>query len=258
MKIEHIKKVGKNKYEITLENEKIKTYDTVMLKYQIALKKELSDQMIEEIKEETKIAEIYDKTIVFLNKKLRSEKEVREFLKKQGVEQQEELIEKLRNQGFFHEGAYIEAYIHDRFSFSPDGPNKIKENLLKQDFDYEEVGKALAKIDEKEIRQKLSKLVNKKMSSNHKHSEKYCKQKVLESMQQLGYSKEMIESILSEYNVDHSEILEAEARKLYQKYMARKNEKELIFFLKQKLYQKQYPMDDINIVLEKIMEEYNE
>ena len=127
MKIEHIKKVGKNKYEITLENEKIKTYDTVMLKYQIALKKELSDQMIEEIKEETKIAEIYDKTIVFLNKKLRSEKEVREFLKKQGVEQQEELIEKLRNQGFFHEGAYIEAYIHDRFSFSPDGPNKIKE-----------------------------------------------------------------------------------------------------------------------------------
>jgi len=258
MKIEHIKKVGKNKYEITLENEKIKTYDTVMLKYQVALKKELSDQMIEEIKEETKVAEIYDKTIVFLNKKLRSEKEVREFLKKQGVEEQEEVIEKLRSQCFFHESAYIEAYIHDRFSFFTDGPNKIKENLLKQDFDYKEVEKALAKIDEKEIRQKLSKLVNKKMSSNHKHSEKYCKQKVLESMQQLGYSKEMIESILSKYNVDHSEILEAEARKLYQKYMARKNEKELIFFLKQKLYQKQYPMDDINIVLEKIMEEYNE
>lgn len=257
MKIEYIKKIGKNKYEIGLESEKIKTYDTVMLKYQIALKKELSDQMIEEIKEETEAAEIYDKAITFLNKKLRSEKEVKEYLKKQGIEEVEDLIEKLKAQGFFREETYIEAYIHDRFSFSSEGPNKIREDLLKQDFNPVKVENGLVQIDEEEIRQKLSKLVNKKMNLNHKYSEKYCKQKVLESMQQLGYSKEMIESILEEYNIDHSEILEAEAKKLYQKYRTKKSEKELMFFLKQKLYQKQYPMDDINVVLEKIIEENN-
>lgn len=258
MKIKHIKKTGKNKYEIELEAEKIKTYDTVMLKYQIALKKELSEELMKEIKEETKKAEVYNKVIVFLNRKLRSEKEVREFLKKQGVEEQEELIEGLRNQGLFHEDAYIEAYIHDRFSFSPDGPNKIKEELLKQGFSLIKVEEGLSRFEEKEVRQKLSKLVYKKMNSNHKYSEKYCKQKVLESMQQLGYSKEMIESLLAEFTVDHSEILEVEAKKLYQKYRMKKNEKELILFLKQKLYQKQYPIDDINIVLEKIMEENNQ
>lgn len=255
MKIEHIKKIGKNKYEIELENEKIRTYDTVMLKYQIALKKELSEQMIEEIKEETKTAEIYDKTITFLNKKLRSEKEVREFLKKQGIEETEYFIEKLRGQGFLNEDTYMEAYIHDRFSFSAEGPNKIKEDLLKQDFSLERVENGLAKISETEIREKLSKLINKKMNLNHRYSEKYCKQKVLDSMQQFGYAKEMIENILEKYNIDHSEILEQEARKLYEKYKTKKSGKELMFTLKQKLYQKQYPITDINSILEKIIED---
>ncbi len=255
MKIEHIKKIGKNKYEIELESEKIKTYDTVMLKYQISLKKELSDHMIEEIKAETKTAEIYNKTIAFLNKKLRSEKEVKEYLRKEGVEEQDKLIEKLKSQGFFREDTYIEAYIHDRFSFSQDGPNKIREDLLRQNFCVEKVENGIAQIDENEVMQKLFKLINKKMNSNHKYSEKYCKQKVLEAMQQLGYSKCMIENILENFAIDHKDILEKEAIKLYQKYKMKKSGKELFMILKQKLYQKQYPMDEINEVLEKIVRE---
>lgn len=251
MKIEHIRKTGKNKYEILLENDKIKTYDTLMLKYQIALKKELSDELILKIKEETKKAEAYDKVMMFLNRKLRSEKETRTFLKKGGIE--EDMIEDLKKQGFFDDKKYIEAYIHDRFSFSPDGPHKIKEELLKQDFDYEKVALAIEKIEESKTKEKLEKLIAKKMNVYHKYSEKYCKQKILESMQQLGYQKEMIECILDNYHVDHSTILEAEARKLYQKYCSKKSGNELILLLKQKLYQKQYPMEDINDVIEKII-----
>ncbi|MCI9234100.1 MAG: hypothetical protein HFH08_05880 [Bacilli bacterium] len=257
MKIILIKKIGKNRYEILLENEKIKTYDTVMLKYQIALKKELSEELVEQIKEETEKAEIYEKVIQFLNKKLRSEKEVRDFLKKQEVEEVEELIERLKSQGFFHEDIYIEAYIHDRFSFTIDGPNKIREDLLKQNFPFEKVEKAIQKIDKKEVKNKLSKFIDKKMNLNHKYSEKYCKQKILEQAQLLGYSKELIESILEEYKLDHSVILEQEARKLYQRYSTKKSGKELIFFLKQKLYQKQYPMEDIYNILEKLSREYH-
>lgn len=253
MKIEHIRKIGKNKYEIVLENEKIKTYDTVMLKYQIALKKELNDELLLKIKEETKKAEIYDKVIVFLNRKLRSEKETREYLKKEGIE--EEVIENLKSQGYFDQDTYIEAYIHDRFCFSSDGPNKIKEELLKQDFDREKVIIALENIEEQKVKEKLEKLIAKKINAYHKYSEKYGKQKILESMQQLGYKKELIESILENYHIDHSSILEEEARKLYQKYRFKKSGKELVLFLKQKLYQKQYPMEDINEVLDKIGKE---
>ena len=255
MKIMYIRKIGKNKYEILLEQEKFRTYDTVMLKYQIMLKKELSEELIKEIREETKKAEVYDKAIQFLNRKLRSEREVREFLKTQGIEQMEGIIDQLRSQGFLQEDTYIEAYIHDRFSFSPDGPNKLREDLLKQNFCLEKVENGIAKIEEKEIEKKLLRLIQKKINSNHKYSEMYCKQKVLEGMQQLGYSRYMIESILEKFELDHSDILEKEARKLYQKYKSKKEGKELFMILQQKLYQKKYPIEDINFVLKKIIGE---
>ncbi len=255
MKIKYIKKIGKNKYEITLEqNQKIKTYDSVMLKYQIALKKELSEELLEKINEENKKAEVYEKTLQFMNKKMRSEKEVRTYLKKLNADE-EEIIKQLHNQGLFDSSAYIEAYIHDRFVFSNDGPYKIKEELLKQDFDHEQVEQYISLLEDSKVYEKLSKLITKKMSVNHKYSEKYYKQKILESMIQLGYSKNMIEDILSNFNVNDDDILENEARKLYQKYKGKKTGKELFLTIKQKLYQKQYSLEQINEVLEKILQE---
>lgn len=252
MKIKYIKKVGKNKYEILLEqNKKIKVYDTVMLKYQISLKKEISEELLEKINEENQKSEIYEKTLQFMNKKMRSEKEVRMYLKKANVDE-EEIIGRLHKQGLFDSNAYIEAYIHDRFAFSNDGPNKIKEELLKQDFDCEQVETYISSLEDSFVYEKLSKLIEKKMGSNRKHSEKYHKQKVLDLMIQLGYSKDMIEEIVSHFDFNDNEILENEARKLYQKYKDKKKGKELFLTVKQKLYQKQYSQEKINEVLDKI------
>lgn len=253
MKIEHIKKIGKNKYEIRLEqNKKVQTYDTVMLKYQIALKKELSEELLEKIEEETKASLAYEKVLQFMNRKLRSEKEVRVFLSKLHGNNDEEIIERLRNQGLFDSNAYIEAYIHDRLVFSNDGPNKIKGELLKQEFDGERVEQCVSLVEDSLVYEKLSKLIEKKMNSNHRYSEKCYKYKILESMLQLGYSKYMIEDILSNFKVSDNDILEKEAQKLYQKYKGKKTGKDLFLTVKQKLYQKQYSLEQINEALERI------
>lgn len=256
MKIEHIKKKGKNKYEILLENnQRINTYDTVILKYQIILKKELSEELLETIKEETKQAQVLEKTLQYMNRKRRSEKEVRAYLKEFDLDNEEEIINYLKGQGFFDVDSYIEAYIHDRFIFSNDGPNKIKKELLEQGFDESRVNDQIEQIDAFEIKQKLSKLIIKKMNTNHKYSEGYWKQKVLYHLVQLGYHKCLVEEILEGLSINHESILENDARKLFQRYQGKKPPLELRLFLKQKLYQKQYPIDDINQVLEKIYKE---
>lgn len=256
MKIEHIKKSGKNQYEITLEkNQKIKTYDTVMLKYQIALKKELSEELLQKIKEETKKAQVLEKILQYMNRKLRSEKEVRTYIQKFDIDNEEEIICFLRNQGFFNIDSYIEAYIHDRFVFSNDGPNKIVSDLLDQDFDLNKIEEHLSKLEESKIMAKLSKIIEKKINSSHKYSEEYCKQKITEQMLHLGYLKPMIQDILETKQLDHTNSLKQEAYKLYQKYLGKKNGSELLFLLKQKLYQKRYPIEEINDVLEQIISE---
>lgn len=252
MKILDIKKIGKNKYEIKLEHETITTYDTIMLKYKITLKKELPEMLIDAIKEETKKAEILNHVIKFIGKKQRSEKEVRAYLQKKNVEEIDEIIELLQEQNLFHELSYIEAYIHDRFMLSNDGPFKIKADLLKEDFDEEKVNLAIEKISEEKVRQKLSKLIEKRINHNHKYSENYLKQKIENQMQQLGYSKEMIDELLEVYQINHLDTLKYEAQKLYAKYKNKKNDNELILYIKQKLFQKQYPIEEINQILEEI------
>lgn len=258
MKVRNIRKVGKNKYEIEIENyQKIKTFDTVMLKYQLLLKKEISDALLETIQEETKNAEIYEKTLQFVNRKLRSKKEVMIFLEKQKIQEslKKEILEKLEEQGFFQEQSYIDAYVHDRMSFSNDGPNKIREELFNQGFDHEKVEEAISFLSEEEIQEKLSKLIQKKMHSNHRYSEAYFKQKTLDQMIMLGYPKSMVQEQLEQFEMNHDDILKHEAEKLLSKYQNKKSGKELYYFVTQKLYQKRYPMDEIHQVIEEIIKE---
>lgn len=257
MKIIHIRKTGKNKYEIELSNKKIKTYDTIILKYQLLLKKDITEELLQTIEEESKGAEIYDKTLQFIGRKLRSKKEVIDFLNKQEVclEEQTNIINRLNEQGLFNEKAYIEAYIHDRINFSNDGPNKIKEELLKTEFELDLILAELERIDKNVVEEKLKKLISKKLNSNHKYSQNYLKQKITEQMTMLGFSKEMVNRQLEKEEVNHTDILEHEARKLYQKYKNKKSGNELYLFLKQKLYQKRYPLDEISLVLDNILSE---
>ena len=74
-------------------------------------------------------------------------------------------------------------------------------------------------------------------------------------MTMLGFSKEMVNRQLEKEEVNHTDILEHEARKLYQKYKNKKSGNELYLFLKQKLYQKRYPLDEISLVLDNILSE---
>lgn len=251
MKLIHIRKTGKNKYEIELENKKIKTYDTIMLKYQLLLKKDINEELLETIEKETRNAEKYEKVVALINRKLRSEKEITSFLKKQGIssEEQKEMIEKLKAIGLLNEQTYIEAYIHHRMNLSNDGPNKIKEDLLKENFDESLITTYLEKIEASEIYEKMRKLIEKKIKMNHKHSTEYLKQKITEEMIYLGYDKDLIEEILNHKEIDHTQILKQEIKKLYQKYQKKEN---CIFLIRQKLYQKQYSIEEINQALEEL------
>ena len=153
MKIFNIKKTGKNRYEIELEKkQKIKTFDTVILNNKLLLKKEISEELLEQIKQETKLAEVYENFLRFANKKLRNKREVKEKLEKYDITdiEKESIIKKLEDQGYFNEISYIRAFIHDKMTFSNDGPLKLQKDLLNMDFNPEEIESELEKINGKE------------------------------------------------------------------------------------------------------------
>lgn len=253
MKIKTIKKIN-NKYKIILENnEIITTYDEIIIKKNILYKKELTEEIIKEINEENEYYDSYNKILKYINTKLRSKQEIIEYMKKQEIEKeyQTKIIERLQNNNLINDEIYAKAYIHDKISFSNDGPNKIKKELLRQKIDETIIDIELEKIDKEIINKKLKKQVEKKINNNTKYSNNMLKQKLIMYFVNLGYDKSEIMNYIENKKENNIEIIEKEYNKIYNKYKNKYDEYKLKQTIKQKLYQKGFEMDEINEIINK-------
>lgn len=251
MKIKQIKKQG-TKYKIILENnEIITTYDEIILANNILYKKEIDETLIQKITNENENVEAYNKIIKFIKTKLRSRKEIEEYMNKQNIEKQEQqkILKKLEEQKLINDKLYVQAFIHDKISFSNEGPNKIRKELIKNQIDENDIEEELKKIDNEQIKEKLTKLIIKKISTNKKYSNNIIKQKILNHFINLGYEKNDILYILETNTQKDNEILKKEYIKLLNKLKNKYKDDELKFKIKQKLYQKGFEIDEINNLL---------
>ena len=81
MKIIKYRKKKSNIYEITLSNnDKISLYDDVILKYELLLKKDITDKLLKEVITYNSFIESYHVSLKYINSKLRTEKEIRNKL----------------------------------------------------------------------------------------------------------------------------------------------------------------------------------
>ncbi len=251
MKIKSIKKLN-NKYKIILEdNKEIITYDEVIIKNNILYKKELNEEIIEEIEKQNNYYETYNNILKLIKNKLRSESEIIEYMNKKEIEKntQKEILEKLKNTKLINDKIYTHAYIHDKISFTPDGPNKIKKELLTKKIDEQIINEELEKINQEEINEKLEKLIIKKLNSNTKYSNTMLKNRLLNHFINLGYEKENILDIIENNIKIDNEIIKKEYIKLEKKLKNKYSEEELKKNIKQKLYQKGFSIDEINNIL---------
>ena len=254
MKVEKIKKTNSGKYRIEFDNhERFVTYDDVILKNHLLFQKEVDSKTLVELTKDTEYYDIYNKLIKMITTKLRSKKEVYEYLEKRMVDpkDQETIIQKLTDLGFINDRNFSAAYASDRLYLSNDGPNKIKGDLCRFGVEENIVEDVMSSLDEEEITNKLRKIITKKMNHNHKYSSYVLKQKLAVELVNLGYDRDMILSLYDELNtgIDKSSVLEKEYQKQFQKWSRKYEGKELYQKIKEKLYQKGFDINEINSYL---------
>ncbi len=250
MKIEKIKKLSNNKYKIVFDNkESITTYEDVILEENILYKKELDTELINKINIKNNYYKVYTKTLKYIMTKLRSEKEIKEYLNKELLEEKDKIkiINKLKENRMLNDDNYYIAYISDRIRLSNDGPYKIKNYLLEHNIEESKIEEELSKYNE-EIYSKLEKLINKKIKTN-KDSNYIMKQKITNYFINLGYSKSMIDEILSNINIDNTDLIKKEYEKQYKKLSRKYSGEELTYKIKNNLYKKGFKIDEINKIL---------
>lgn len=253
MKIEKIKKLSGSKYKIEFQSkESIITFDEIILKYNIILKKEIDEILYLKILDENTFYELYDKAIKYVSIKLRNCIEIKEYLKKYSSDYDliDRVITKLKENNILNDERYINAFIYDKANLSNWGPKKIASELEKMDFDISEINNALSKIDKEIFKDKINKIILKKQNMNHKYSLGLLKNKLRGELYNLGYEEDMISYALSNLKSDDKNIIKKEYDKLYNKLSKKYVGNELKYNIKQKLYSKGFNIELINEYLD--------
>lgn len=252
MKIGKYTKLKGNKYSVLIDDITIKLYDDVIVKYELLRVKEIDDKLFKEITEYNDKLEAYYKSLKYITKKLRTEKEIYKYLEKDYDKKTIlETIDKLKNMGYLNNEIYLKCYISDQLNMNLVGPNKIKKDLISLGYSEEEIVPMIDDIDNDVWFNKIEKLVNRKIKVNRNLGTNKLKEKISYDLSNLGFYKWMIEEIIHNSDFgDNSIILEKEYNKIYNKLSKKYDGINLEFQVKIKLIQKGFSSSDIDIFIQ--------
>lgn len=251
MKINKFKKVGTNKYKLFLDNKSILVYEDVILKYNLLYKKEIDDELLLKINKDNYKASIYDTALKYIGIRMRSKRELEEYLIKKNFEQKDikDTIERLLEQGFLNDKEFCKSYVSDKIHLTNSGLDKIKNELIKLGINEEVIKSTFETIDENILYEKLSRIINKEIRINSKLPVNKMKNKIVNKCINLGYKLENINEILNNSTLNSSSNIYDDYNKLYKKYNTKYEDYKLKSTIKSKLYQKGYTLEEINEVV---------
>lgn len=253
MEIKKFKKLKNNIYELELDNGSlVKLYDDVIVKYSLLINKKIDSKLLDEITKYNTSLDAYYLSLKYISKKLRCEKEIEKYLTKLEFNKDviDKTISKLNKDGYLKHDIYIKSYINDIYNFNNYGPDKIIFNLRELGFNLNEIEPYL---EDKDFRSKAIKIIDKKVKANHKLSNYMLKQNISNYLINLGYPKDIFYDYLDNIKINNKDILVKEASNYIKKYSKKYENKELLYFVKDKLYKKGYNSNEIDEVLNELL-----
>ena len=248
MKIIKYKKISNNKYNLYLDNnDTITLYEDVIVNNNLLLTKKIDNDELKVLLNQNNEVYAYEIALRFITIKMRSKKEVYDYLLKKNISEYliDITINKLIKEGYLNDFNFCKAYVNDQMLLSNFGPYKIKNNLIKYGIDSDIINEVIGDIKEEVVKEKLSKLVKKQIKIK-KGSVNLLKIKLINYFTNLGFDKDMIVKELSYYDLKSDpQKLKNDYDKLYNKYKSKYDESKLTYFIAQKLYSKGYTSDDI-------------
>ena len=201
MKIEKYESINNGQYKIYLSDGTIlKINSDVIINNNLLYKKEIDNTLLNKILKENDNANIYNKCVKYISVRLRSKKEIIDYLKKLNIDNTADIIDKLTKNNLINDEVFTKAFIKDKINFTSYGPYRIRQELNKYNIDNEIIDKYIKDIDEEILIGKIDKQINKMIKSNRKYSSNILKSKIYNNLYNSGFDKDMIINILNNYN----------------------------------------------------------
>ena len=198
IKISKYEHIGVDKYRIYLENgEIIDTYDNVILENELLLKKEIDIELYNKITKETELEEHYLSCQKYIDYRLRSTKEIKDYLKKKNIEENniELIIDKLTKNKYLDDDNYCKCFINDKLKFTNKGTYQIIEELKQNGISSSIIDKYYYLLDEDIMNERINNLIDKNLKNNNDKLK--LRNKLYNNLVRLGYPIDLVISNLN-------------------------------------------------------------
>lgn len=215
------KENGKEEYGFTVSED-------LFIKHSLNKGMDISEADINKIKEEGVLDKAFQKTLNFLSYRMRSEKEILQYLREQEVERDdaEQLMERLRDLNFLDDLAFAEAFVRTKKNSQKKGPLLIEQELYQKGISQKHIGTAMLQYPPEEQLDNAIAAAEKKQSSYSSEGARKKQQKLMQFLIQRGFTSETAKQALAESdtgataNEEWEALLKqgAKAEKKYSKY----------------------------------------
>ncbi|EAD2865227.1 RecX family transcriptional regulator, partial [Listeria monocytogenes] len=177
MKITSISVQQKNKerYNIFIDEKyNFSVDEEVLARYQLMKGKVLTEADIEEIKQADMVRKGLNKAINFLSHRVRSEKEIRDYLRKQEMEPFaiDEILKKLANMDYINDFEFAELYTKTQIKTTLKGPRTIERELVEKGLTREIISRVIEEYSDEAQLENATKQAMKIMKRNNKSAKK--------------------------------------------------------------------------------------
>ena len=221
---------------------------------------ELSDEMLEGIQFEDQIKKGMNYALNYLSYRMRSEKEVKDYLLKKEVPEEAfpKIFEKLKRYGYINDLEFAIAFVRTKINAAGKGPFVIAQELKQKGVTKPMIDQSLEEYSYEQQLEIAKKLAEKKASKLKKSSATEQKQKVNQELRAKGFDRDIIQEVMQQINLDKGdneewEALVMQAQKAERRY-SKLERREFDHKMKQFLYRKGFPFPLIN----KYLEEFND
>ncbi|MEH7392464.1 recombination regulator RecX [Bacillus sp. JJ1474] len=256
-----VQEKNKDRYNIFLDEKYAFSVDEdVIIKHSLKKGMELDEFSISEIAYQDDIRKAYNRAIQYLSKRMRSEKEIRQYLAEKDVAEMiiREVIHKLYEYQFLDDKEYAIAFVRTSMNTTDKGSRIIRGELRDKGITENLIELAMREYSYENEFETALKLCEKFVQKNSKDSSRVMRQKLEQMLYRKGYSMEMIQAAITETDTDKGEDLEmtalrSHAEKAHRKFSAL-SDFEYEQKMKQTLYRKGFSIELIEQMIEELKE----
>lgn len=257
-----IARISKGKgpfYQIDLsDGETLQVSEDILVRYRLLKGQELTEDKLAEIKKSTGYDFGLQQALNYLSYQLRTEKEIRIYLKDKeiGQEERHKIVEKLKELGLIDDLTFGESYVRTNMRLSDKGPKKLAQQMQQKGLSPEVIEQSLSQYPFDEQVENARQTAEKTYEKNRAKSQKDLLRNIQQKLMTKGFTNDVIQEAMQTLPQETDpeaeyELLVQQGEKIWRKNSRFEPQKRKMK-VKQSLYQKGFDFEMIQrFILEK-------